>query len=308
MVALNESTIAGYGADSSEEGAVLFIYNVQFKLVQAVQKLKLYTEESKLWKIEDKLLLAANRHLAVAPYNLEPQRLKAMLGSTLNFQNNNPTEDDIVVIQETQVVDWGSNTESITKINRDLPVHELKKNLATRVSAALREGTNDATLHNSLIPQLIESKDASSILWCLENFKELPVELLIQILIFSLKMLTNKSTQNGYEKNSKEEIYTKLLREILKINHTDVTLVSYLRTELNFDNTLHLLNHLLQELDPNQFSFNQIINDFQLYEWTKLLLDSHYQDYILSQDDNVQETLEKLKQVTDDEVSIFFLF
>ncbi|XP_014217338.1 nucleolar protein 11 [Copidosoma floridanum] len=307
MVALNESTIAGYGADSSEEGAVLFIYNVQFKLVQAVQKLKLYTAESKLWKIEDKLLLAANRHLAIAPYNLEPQRLKSMLGSTLNFKNNNLAEDDIVVVQESEVADWGKALPS--EMAHKVPVHKLKSSLATQISASLREGTNDATIHNNIIPQLIESKDVSSILWCLENLKEVPVESLLQILTFSLKTDICASAPNGCLENSKPSVYetlqSDLLNKILEVQHTDISLVSYLKTGLNFDATLKLLSHLICKLDDeatndDQLGSKQKLDNSQLYEWVKLLLDSHYQDYILSQDGEVLVMFEKLKIVLDD--------
>ncbi|XP_011497898.1 PREDICTED: nucleolar protein 11 [Ceratosolen solmsi marchali] len=298
MVALNESTIAAYGADAYEEGAVLLIYNVQFKLVQAVQKLKLFTSDAKLWKIEDKLLLAANRHLAIAPYYLAEQRIEAMLGSTLHFKNQNFKEDnEIVVIQESTIADWGTSVSN--KINH-VSLSNLASDVATQVSNFLREGMSDAIIHRNLIPKLIENKDIASIIWCLDNLKDLPEDLLIQVLGFCLRSSCDSEvpTQNGFMENSQKEF----LNKILSICYTDVSLISHLRIGLNFDEILKLLNYLINKLNDESsvinnhtFEFEYKLNS-QLYEWTKLLIDSHYQHYLLSRDIQVLKLFDKLNE------------
>ncbi|OXU30589.1 hypothetical protein TSAR_010235 [Trichomalopsis sarcophagae] len=308
MVALNETTIAAYGADAHEEGAVLLIYNVQFKLVQAIQKLKLYTNDAKLWKIEDKLLLAANRHLAIAPYSLAVQRIEAMLGSTLHCNNEDSTEDnDIEIIQESTIADWNLAA-SLDKINDGLPLHELDSRIATQVSTFKREGLSDAAIQRNLIPQLIESKDISSILWCLDHLKELPEELLIQLLGFCLRTYNNVTSlpQNGHTgspSTHNESLFDTFLTKILSICYTDVSIISYLRAGLNFDQILELLNYMITKLgDDENHTYSSETSESehnfnkQLYEWTKLLLDSHYQHYVLSQDTQVLPLLNKLDE------------
>lgn len=321
MVALNESTIAAYGADSHEEGAVLIIYNIQFKLVQAVQKLKLFTKDAKLWKIEDKLLLAANRHLAIAPYCLAAQRIEAMLGSTLYFKSDNSAEDkEIVVIQESTIADWGISIPE--KLNHQLPLGDLKNDVATQVSTFLHEGMSDAAIYHNLMPQLIETKDIASILWCLDDLKDLPEELLIQLLGFCLRscntdmLLQNELTANSGPDKCKSSS-SKFLDKILDICYTDISLISQLRVGLNFDEILKLLNYLTNEIiDANSLSDNCKLSDSnyrlknQSYKWIELLIDSHYQHYLLSQD--VLKLLDKLNNALKTDVSnpclLVFLF
>ncbi|KZC05704.1 PREDICTED: nucleolar protein 11 [Dufourea novaeangliae] len=284
MTPLNEATVAIYGADASAEGAVLMIYNVQFKLVQDAQKLKLYTKDAKLWKIEDKLLLAANRHLAIAPYHLAPQKIASLLGSSLRFKSNDENEgedDDIVVIQESKLAQW--------------------------------EGKKPAALKQ--IPQLIESKDIGTIVWCLNTYKDLPEKLLIDLLIFSLRSpdSTFLPTQNGkindlprtnnyYSRNA-------FLDKIFSLTYSDVSLATYLKSGLNFDEILRLLQYLIQKLDDREQDspyddLAQEPAEKQLYEWSSLLLESHYQQYVLSRDPEVSMLLNKLNYVLDDHLRL----
>jgi hypothetical protein len=304
MVALNESTIAVYGADAYEEGAVLLIYNVQFKLVQAIQKLKLFTNDAKLWKIEDKLLLAANRHLAIAPYCLAEQRIEALLGSTLPLKDYNHKKDNEIIIKESLIADWG--TSKSNKINYTICISDLNSYVATKVSTFLREGMSDATIHRNLIPNLIEHQDITSIIWCLDNLRDLPEDLLIQILGFCLRSSDlNISSQHKFIKISQKEF----LNKILCICYTDVSLILHLRVGLNFDEILKLLNYLINKLNDESFVINNYNFEFeqklhsQLYEWTKLLLDSHYQHYLLSRDIQVLKLFYKLNEALETHVN-----
>ncbi|XP_054009047.1 nucleolar protein 11 [Hylaeus anthracinus] len=312
MTPLNEATIAVYGADASEEGAVLMIYNVQFKLVQDTQKLKLYTRDAKLWKIEDKLLLAANRHLAIAPYHLAPQRIATLLGSSLRFKAGDDAEEDdeIVVIQESTVAQWEKNDSTFVKQS----VESAPVKLSKQISSYVNEGLSDAAIQEILIPQLIETKDVEGIVWCLNTFKDLPEKLLIDLLIFSLR--SSDSTflplQNGTVNNhfATKKFYSRneFLDKIFSLTYSDVSLSSYLKSGLNFDEILRLLQYLAQKLDNQEDFFNYIAQqptDKQLYEWSSLLLESHYQHYVLSRDPEVLMLLNKLSSVLDDHLRLF---
>ncbi|XP_076240568.1 nucleolar protein 11 [Calliopsis andreniformis] len=315
MTPLNEATIAVYGADSSEEGAVLMIYNVQFKLVQDAQKLKLFTKDAKLWKIEDKLLLAANRHLAIAPYHLAPQRIATLLGSSLRFKSGdeNEEDDDIMVIQESTIAQWEKNgpPTSITPAIEHPPAK-----LSKQISSYVSEGLSDAAIQEMLIPQLIESKDVGTIVWCLNMFKDLPEKLLIDLLIFSLRSpdRTFLSPQNGTMANGHlsptKNFYSRneFLDKLFSLTYSDMSLSSYLKSSLNFDEILRLLQYLIQKLDDQESFLDCIMQqptDKQLYEWSSLLLESHYQHYVLSRDPEVSMLLNKLNSVLDDHLQLF---
>ncbi|XP_076292527.1 nucleolar protein 11-like [Lasioglossum baleicum] len=319
MTPLNETTVAIYGADASEEGAVLMIYNVQFKLVQDVQKLKLYTKDAKLWKIEDKLLLAANRHLAIAPYHLAPQKIATLLGSSLRFKRsdeNDEDDDDVVVIQESTLAQWEKNEHTIG--SKQL-IQKPPMKLSKQISSYVNEGLSDAAIQEILIPQLIESKDVRTIVWCLNVFKDLPEKLLIELLIFSLRTPneTFLPMQNGtvdspsQKKTQSNDCYSRngFLDKIFNLTYSDVSLSSYLKSGgLNFDEILRLLQYLIQKLADRDKEFYESIvqepTEKQLYEWSSLLLESHYQHYVLSRDPEVSTLLNELTCVLDEHLRL----
>jgi len=310
MTHLNETTIAIYGADVTDEGAILMIYNVQFKLVQAVQKLKLYTNDAKLWKVEDKLLLAANRHLAVAPYHLAPQRIAAMLGSSLRFKNDNDGNDtdDIVVIQEATVAQWDKNQTCA----RNVSIGRIPLNISKKVCAYLNEGWSDAAIQETLIPLLMESGDVVSICWCLDTFKDLSEKLLVDLLVFTLKSpdevfvsLQNGTTNNTLKANNSYS-RNSFLDKVFSIGYSSVSLLPHLKIGLTFDQVLKLLEYLICKFSEKTDSLdadNSQPSDQQMYEWFCMLLDSHYQHYLLSQDTHVLELFNQLDSILEEHVS-----
>ncbi|XP_011869532.1 PREDICTED: nucleolar protein 11 isoform X2 [Vollenhovia emeryi] len=301
MTHLDETTIAIYGADVTDEGAILMIYNVQFKSAQAVQKLKLYTNDAKLWKVEDKLLLAANRHLAVALYHLAPQRIAAMLGSSLRFSSS--TDNDIVVIQEATVAQWDkSQTKSCARIGR------IPFSISKKIHSYLNEGWSDAAIQETLIPLLMESADVASICWCLDTFRDLPEKLLVDLLAFTLTSpdkvfvpLQNGTTDAASRANNP---YSRdnFLGKVFSVSYSSVSLLPRLKTGLTFDQVLELLEYLMCKLNEETHSLddNSQPSDQQLYEWSCVLVDSHYQHYLLSQDTRVLELFNRLDSILED--------
>ncbi|KAM0724487.1 Nucleolar protein 11 [Formica fusca] len=304
MTHLNETTIAVYGADVTDEGAILMIYNVQFKLVQAAQKLKLYTKDAKLWKVEDKLLLAANRHLAVAPYHLAPQRIAAMLGSSLRFKNDENDADDIVVIQEATVAQW----DKCQKRTKHSAIGRIPSNISKQIHTYLNEGWSDAVIQETLIPSLTESNDVASIRWCLDTFKDLPEKLLVHLLAFALNrpdkifVPVQNGTTDSVSKANNPYSRNSFLDKIFSISYSSASLLPHLKTGLTFDEVLKLLEYLMHKLNEEMDSLDNNLepSDQQLYEWSCMLLDSHYQHYLLSQDAHVLELFNKLNSILEE--------
>ncbi|KAH0541211.1 hypothetical protein KQX54_021282 [Cotesia glomerata] len=343
MISLNETTIAIYGADANDEGAVLSIYNIEYKLVEASQKLKLYTKNAKLWRIDDKLLLAANRSLSVAQFKLASQKMDTMLGSSLkinnnfsikNNNNNNNEKDsksiidnddnDIIEVREAIIVDWenlSSNTISGSPIKLSTSKnHSLPINLTKQINSLLNEGVSDATIHQTLMPQLIQQKDIKSILWCMDNFKDLPEQILVDLLAFGLRtsdetfLITLNGTtcdddnDNDDDDDDDEKIFKTtrnlFLDKIFQQNFSDLSLLAHIKTTLTFTEILTLINYLIDKLNLNRNAFIDKTNDKHLYEWASIFIDSHYQHYLLSQDSQVVIILQRLHTIIDNHVSL----
>lgn len=321
MAALNEATIAIYGADANEEGAVLIIYNIQFKLVQALHKLKLYTKGAKLWQMDHKLLLAANQHLAVVPYRLASQRIETMLGSCLRFPKQVNDDCEVMEIRESIIADWQGQQTS-KKLPEKIATTGVPKNIAKQITTYVNEGASDATIQQGLIPQLIESKDMNTIFWCLDHFKDLPEKLLIDLLSFGLR--TPDSTFVPLQNGSSGKVYTevitrhKFLDRIFSLSFSDISLLPHLKSVLMFDEVLRLTEYFTAKLsneeesksneeesksNGKESSSDAEANEKQIYEWCSLLLDSHYQHYLLSKDPKVLEMFYKLSDILDDHVS-----
>ncbi|XP_011140607.1 uncharacterized protein LOC105183883 isoform X2 [Harpegnathos saltator] len=304
MTHLNETTIAIYGADVTDEGAVLMIYNVQYKLTQAVLKLKLYTNDAKLWKVEDKLFLAANRHLAIAPYNLAPQRIAAMLGSSVSCKNSvNDNDADIIVVQETTVAQWDKSR----TCEKSKSLGRVPSKISKQISMYLNEGWSNSAIFEAVLPPLIESGDISSICWCLNTFKDLPEKLLVDLLAFSLKCPDKVLVppQNGVidgasippasylcSRNSFQD-------KVFSLDYCSASILPYLNANLDFDEVIKLLEYVTNKLDDKTDSLdeNPQPSERQLYEWCNVLLDSHQQQYFLSQDGHVLELFNRLSKI-----------
>ncbi|XP_057323903.1 uncharacterized protein LOC130666699 isoform X1 [Microplitis mediator] len=328
MISLNEATIAVYAADANEEGAILSIYNIEFKLVEATQKLKLYTKDAKLWCIDDKLLLAANRHLAVAPFKLASQKMDTMLGSSLRFNNNNnnnnkiyksiDNDNDIIEIRETVIANWdNSSTNNVSVLsNKLLTINKglSSDNIIKQINILLNEGASDAAIHQTLMPQLIESNDIKSILWCINNFKDLPEKILVDLLAFGLRTNDETFSQTIQSKTStfdnESSIITKykFLDTIFKQTFSDLSLLVCIKSTLTFIEILTIIDYIIEKLNFYENSNDNLIDkqsDKHLYEWVSLLLDSHYQHYLLSQDTQVIVILKKLHAIINDHFQIF---
>lgn len=141
-----------------------------------------------------------------------------------------------------------------------------------------------------LLPPLLEAKATSELNWCIKHFTDIPERSLVQILLFCLENVT---------KTEKQEPYHKLLNAVLHAPFSDVCLLPSLRTA-PFHHTLTLLHHLAEELEADE-SEVKLCN---LVEWTSLLLDAHYQRYLLSGDPQVLELLCRIRGLVMDQVKV----
>ena len=82
--AINKDCIAIYAANKNEDGAFVLLYNVKFKVVQSKQYFKIYFRESKMWIIDNNIMLAFGKTLSVIPFRVSDEQLSDMVGSQRN--------------------------------------------------------------------------------------------------------------------------------------------------------------------------------------------------------------------------------
>lgn len=279
MAPLDGTTIAMYGADFSEKGAMLCVYNLHFKLILAKKIFKSYSNNAKLWNIGGKLFLAHNQNLSVIPFRLAPDKLTMMIGSSQNLKDNYWDEKGDVIVNK-------NNKPMVLKYNSFNPAETTMDQstnfIFKQITALKNENFSNSLILEIIIPKLIETKDISSILWCLDNFRDLPEKLLVELLSFSLQSSdSGEFLENGDIYKHPSEIQSEILNKILSNSFTDIYLLKYLKTSLSFKEIFKLLQILTERICRFNASELDII---KLYQWINLLLDSHYQEYILNQD------------------------
>ena len=145
----------------------------------------------------------------------------------------------------------------------------------------------------TFLPQLMEKDSISELLWCSQHFIDIPEKSLAQILQFCLDK--SATLNNGGQ-------YTELLNIVLSIPFSEVCLLPFLRT-ISFPQVLSLLEYLADKLESD----NLDLDIHHLVNWANILLDAHYQHYLLSGDPQVQELLFRFREISTQQVCIYFI-
>ncbi|XP_054268458.1 nucleolar protein 11-like [Macrosteles quadrilineatus] len=266
ILPLSPTHVAVYGADASEEGALLFIFNTQLCVTQCKQYFKLYTTPARLWEVgSSAVLLAAGQYLAVVPYQLGKQRLAALVGSQ---------EGDA---PPTTMQEWGDQAE-------DDEEHQVStQHLQKLLQMYMEEGMSQRMISQSLFLPTLDACDVEGLTSLVKSLNDIPESCILSVIMFCLKDI-------------EKEGYRELLRRVLLVPVTpDLPTLRLLRSRLGLGYVLQLLRELTDTLLDTP-------GEPRLIEWATLLLDAHYQQYLLSRDKAVIEVLTELKAVVDDQI------
>ncbi|KAJ8956482.1 hypothetical protein NQ314_006719 [Rhamnusium bicolor] len=304
MLSLDDNYIAMYGADCNEEGAVLIIYNTQFKVTQLRQPFKLFTNGAKLWSIENNLLLPVGQNLAVIPFYLETEQLAALVGSHKFVPNG--IDADITVVQEYEIASWDSKFHL-----KDIHIPE---RFTYKINELFKQGLSESTVIGELLPDIFKEQDIKSLSLCLSYFSDIPEKYLSKILKY-LVVLDSTIFDNSIQNLSKlcpPELQpiarTKLIDKILSKSFSEILLLPHLRSELVLNEVLLLINYIcfLWSKDGHELpSMNTIKTEAKLIDWGYVLIDSNYQKLLLSKDESVRDVLIQFSRIIDENLKSF---
>ncbi|XP_035910208.1 uncharacterized protein LOC118511355 [Anopheles stephensi] len=114
MTCIGKDYVAFYANNKNQDGAILVLFNVQFKVFQAKQFFKVYFASSRFWVVESNILLAFGQMLAVVPFKISKKQLSDMIGSQQTFDLTH-TVDDESINEECEFLDTYSFSESMTE-------------------------------------------------------------------------------------------------------------------------------------------------------------------------------------------------
>lgn len=146
-------------------------------------------------------------------------------------------------------------------------------------------GSSESEITEHVIPLLINAKLPKELAICVKKYTNISEQMLAKSLKFFIDM---------------DDSPTKLtfIKHVLTCSFNAALIKEHLRTNLNLDNTIYLLEHIHLELLADETLLNST-----LLQWFEVIFDSHYQQFILARDPTLIEMIEKWKSATDTFIS-----
>ncbi|XP_044752139.1 nucleolar protein 11 [Coccinella septempunctata] len=280
MVSLDRDYLAIYGGNSNQEGALLLIYNMQFKVTQCTQPFKLEAMGVKLFKIYEKLLVPVGQNLAVVPYYLENEQLSALVGSHSGSQNN---EEDILITQQLEEVNWTGNNEIKKKKSKNYSI----------IEEYLSQGCPESTIFQELLPVFMEKTNIEGLNLLLQDFIDIPESCHAKVLRYILELpgYAFKNTKLVLNEVYPEELQPNERYKTLKlILEKPIKEINNIYWRLEVTNILKLLKFILYLLKDDK-NITDIDFCMKLVKWVNLILSANCQIFFSSRDEELMKIL-----------------
>ncbi|XP_049874214.1 nucleolar protein 11 [Pectinophora gossypiella] len=270
------------GSNTDQDGAIMVAYNVSLGVGSCKYPMKMYSEGAKLYCFNSRIILEAPNHIGMLPYVLETRRnLSSLLGS-----------HEIIQDECTEIANW--ETSSAPQFN-----------VANEIKEHLKLGVTERTICSQVITPLLEKHNINRILTLLKEFKDIPESILVQLLNYTIKFIkpnevdiTNHAEIVKFcsHKESSGNESLKLLNYILELTFSDALLIPYLRNGLALNDTLFLMSYITYLLVDSEVSISADYES-KLLDWCTLLMDSFYQQYLMTKDEKVTYVLQNTLNV-----------
>lgn len=368
ILGIDRDCIAIYGANATQDGGTLILYNTQFKVIESKQQFKVYFNNPRLWTIEKYIFLAVGQMLGVAKFRVSKEQLSDMIGSqrvtdsstyvdTECINADGVLEDMIEFDMSAQLapskpLNKSSETNGIRivspKIETDanLPyelVESVENDFRTLqkydLSVAIEEdeelapgmlqlklssnvnsdsfdvasvqalaneleriGASEYEITECMIPLLLQANLDDDLLTCLRTYSNVSEKSLVDALKYFIDAARAKTT----ESLSDDDKTVNGLNAVLSSTFDQELILDHLRTKLDTDDVLYLLNHIFAALEADDVQLEQrpqIDNSFgddeQLIKWACAIIDAHFQQFLISRDDKLVILLTKWKELID---------
>lgn len=368
ILGVHRDCIAIYGANATQDGGTLILYNTQFKVVESKQHFKVYFANNRLWTIEKFIFFAAGQMLGVAKFRVSKEQLSDMVGSqrvtdlsayvdtecinadgeledmiefdlaaqTTSSTAGNPhsqtngvrTVPPAIEVDANKPYELVENVENdfktLQKYDLSVDIEEdedllpgmLQLKLSSKANSvpfsvasiqALaneleRIGASEYEITDCMIPLLIGAELDSDILTCLRTYSNVSEQSLAAALKYFVEAARAKTTKSLTD----DDKTVNGLNAVLSGTFDSELILNYLRTKLDTDDVIYLLKHIFAALESDDVQLEerpQVDNSFgddeQLIKWVCALIDSHFQQFIISRDEKLIKLLTKWKELVD---------
>lgn len=241
-----------------------------------------------------------------------------------------------------RIDDQPENSAYIKLLNNVDESHPLmSENFEIYCTSLENQGCSEIEITNKIVPILLKTNRTEDIGLLLKRYNHISERMLIQIIKYliscpneshsdlqkNINLDTNGETPKKSKKNKdnlkNQNIFLSTdqdeIRDVLSIAlccaFDSTTILKYINSDIDLNEMVFLMDHLYKILttsildDPYDMRGNLVEGDdfdldSKLFEWFKLLLDSHYQQILLSKDEDLVKKLESWLELIDEHINI----
>lgn len=275
---MGERHLIMFGSDTQGDGAILVAYNVSLGVGSYKYPMKMYFNDAKLYCYNNKIILEAGTHVGMVPYELQANRdLSSLLGSHEVNKDN------------TIYTDWGYGKVSLPNDTSIKPLLEL--------------GISERVICAQLLPSILE-KSPAEISTFISEFCDIPESVIVLLLQYAIKALniiepcSDKDFVQAFTSPENEDAIN-LLSVILSAPFSDAIMIPHLRNGLTLNNAVLLMNFLSYSL-LTCTNFQNSDGERRLFDWCTVLLDSFYQQFLMTNSEAVASALQNMADMVDE--------
>ncbi|XP_058126108.1 uncharacterized protein LOC131283021 [Anopheles ziemanni] len=197
-------------------------------------------------------------------------------------------------------------------------------------------GCSEQEICNRLVPWLVQANLPNDLAKCLKRYSVVSEKTIVQALNYAMSLPDEllEESQNGDStddsspvngENTKEDplpnqnvfvdaqfahpSHRDLLNIVLSCSFNRTAMVPFVRTELDFPQVMRLLQHLehllvdpMATLSETLHTADTFDSDEKTVEWIIVLLDAHYQQFVLAKESETQEQLKRMLRIVDEHI------
>lgn len=169
-----------------------------------------------------------------------------------------------------------------------------------------RMGASEIEISETIIPLLLEANLEDDLVTCLRSYTNVSEKMLVAALKYFLKLIRTESMESRSDDDKITNVHINGLNAALSCSFSTELILDHLRTKLNFEDVLYVLNYIFGALKSDEVRLEErpqidvhYGDDELLIKWFSTLIDSHFQQFIISRDPKHMKLLNDWKQFID---------
>lgn len=171
-------------------------------------------------------------------------------------------------------------------------------------------GASETEITDKCIPLLIKANVPQELVICLRRYTNISDKMLVRSLKYFMNLTADNVNTIDRQNICLNDAQKEYINIVLSRSFNEELIKQHLRTYLDFSEVISLLTHIYNLLGSNEISLEEtpqfgdsFDEDQQLISWFCTMLDSHYQQFLLSRNPQLPKMITKWKQLVDEHLA-----